>query len=385
MACGGNTVIHLACSYIPYEIPLAAGIPAARGIFEGPLPSMEGYLPRDFCPYARAFIRNYKDDTVVIAESCDAMRRVYDVLRYWNLARRVYFVDVPRTCNKDAVSFYAEELKRLAFRLIGSQKSLCQESKDLRKPQGLEELQELAELQGLSERLMLSMATMNEIRKEVSQVFRLVSKGQLSAAKGIEIAVGVNQALANPGLIEEPSAFVPGGILTQRIKEMTSKATSEIDPPNRSKRRIPVGVTGTCLLDPSLIECIENAGLDVVFIDSCIPLRTLDFIIDIKEKTDPFHVLAEAYLSKVPCPRMFKGTARIEHLYKLASDHGVKGLIYSAPKFCDQAYYDFIEIKHGLREMGMGYVLLLESDYGVGRTGQVLTRVEAFREILESV
>ncbi len=82
---------------------------------------------------------------------------------------------------------------------------------------------------------------------------------------------------------------------------------------------------------------------------------------------------------------MFKGTARIEHLYKLASDHGVKGLIYSAPKFCDQAYYDFIEIKHGLREMGMGYVLLLESDYGVGRTGQVLTRVEAFREILESV
>ncbi len=33
----------------------------------------------------------------------------------------------------------------------------------------------------------------------------------------------------------------------------------------------------------------------------------------------------------------------------------------------------------------MGYVLLLESDYGVGRTGQVLTRVEAFREILESV
>src|SRR5690606_32496236 len=97
--------------------------------------------------------------------------------------------------------FYAEELKRLAFRLIGSQKSLCQESKDLRKPQGLEELQELAELQGLSERLMLSMATMNEIRKEVSQVFRLVSKGQLSAAKGIEIAVGVNQALANPGLI----------------------------------------------------------------------------------------------------------------------------------------------------------------------------------------
>lgn len=82
---------------------------------------MEGYLPRDFCPYARAFIRQYGDnDVLAIAESCDAMRRVYDVLRYWNLAGAVHFVDVPRTYDPEAISFYAEELRSLATKLSAS-------------------------------------------------------------------------------------------------------------------------------------------------------------------------------------------------------------------------------------------------------------------------
>ena len=80
---------------------------------------MEGYLPRDFCPYARAFIRQYGDnDVLAIAESCDAMRRVYDVLRYWNLAGAVHFVDVPRPMTRK-LSFM-QELKGFASKLSDS-------------------------------------------------------------------------------------------------------------------------------------------------------------------------------------------------------------------------------------------------------------------------
>ncbi len=366
-------MIHLACSYIPYEIPLAAGIPAARGVFEGPLPSMEGYLPRDFCAYARAFIRKYKDDDVVaIAESCDAMRRVYDVLRYWNLAHTVYFVDVPRTHDPDAISFYAHELESLASQLLRSESSPCQE---------------------FSEKLMLAINCMNQIRKELSNVFRLVSERQLSAVKGIEIAVNVNQILAGFRSAQDSSEAVPcltqdfgPGVfdaLIERIKAMVSQTVSESAPLSQDRGRIPVGVSGTCLLDSSLIECVENVGLDVVFIDSCLPSRTFDFVVDTSATSLPFRALAEAYLNKAPCPRMFQGTERIQHLHKLALDHGAEGLIYFAPKFCDQAYYDFIEIKHGLKAKGSLPVLLLEGQYGSGKTGQVLTRVEAFREMLE--
>jgi benzoyl-CoA reductase/2-hydroxyglutaryl-CoA dehydratase subunit BcrC/BadD/HgdB len=369
-------LVYLSCSYIPYEIPLAAGMPATRGIFEGPLPTMEGYLPRDFCPYARAFIRQYGDkDMVAIAESCDAMRRAYDVLSYWNLAGAVYFVDVPRTYDPEAVSFYAEELKGFASKLSDSGTAPRDE---------------------FSERLTVAINGMNQIRKELSCVFDLASKRQLSAVKATQLAINVNQLLACFPSAEDPldpldpgpshtHNLAPGMFdsLIEQIERMIGQALSESSPFSQDRDRISVGISGTCLLDLSLIECIENAGLDVVFVDSCIPLRTYDFVVDSKTTCDPFYMLAEAYLRKAPCPRMFQGKERIWRLYELASDYGVRGLIYFAPKFCDQAYYDFIEIRHGLRSLGRLPVLLLEGQYGMGRTGQVLTRVEAFREMLE--
>ena len=261
-------MVHLACSNIPYEIPLAAGIHAARGVFEGPLPSMEGYLPREFCVYGRAFIRQYKDcDLVAIAESCDAMRRVYDVLRYWNLARAVHFVDVPRTRDPDAISFYAQELERFASRLLRSEAGPCR---------------------NFSETLILAIDCMNQIRKELSNVFDLVSQRQLSAARGIEIAVNVNQILAGFGPTEDCPEAMPCLTHDSRprptpamfdaviatVKELTSQTISNSAEASQDSARIRVGVSGTCLLDSSLIDCIENSGLDEVLIDSCLPSRT---------------------------------------------------------------------------------------------------------------
>jgi len=366
-------VVYLACSYIPYEIPLAAGMSAARGIFEGPLSAMEGYLPRDFCPYARAFIRQYGDnDVVAVAESCDAMRRVYDVLKYWNLARCAYFVDVPRTYDPEAVSFYAEELRGFASKLLDSVPLPCD---------------------SFPERLELAIKGMNRIRRELSGVFDLVSERQLLATKATQLAISINQLLACFPSLPDPSdsGFSPkhssaSGMfdnLIEEIKELINQALSE--PAHLRQRRsgIPVGVSGTCLLDLSLIECIENAGLDVVFIDSCLPSRTYAFYVDNETTSDPFYALAEAYLRKMPCPRMFRGKERIRRLHELASDYDAQGLIYFAPKFCDQACYDFIEIKHGLKSLGSLPVLFLEGQYGVGRAGQTLTRIAAFREMLE--
>ena len=336
---------------------------------------MEGYLPRDFCPYARAFIRQYGDfDVVVVAESCDAMRRVYDVLRYWNLAGAVHFVDVPRTYDREAVSFYAEELRSFAAWLSASGTTPGSE---------------------FLEKLKLATKGMNQIRNELSCVFDLVSKRQISAVSGIRLAISVNQLLADFPSTQnsaDPARHslrqdLGSGMfetIVEKIRGLTSQAVSESDSLRLARDRIPVGVTGTCLLDLSLIDCIDNTGLDVVFIDSCLPSRTYAFVVDNETACDPFYALAEAYLGKTPCPRMFRGKERIRRLHELASDYGARGLIYFAPKFCDQAYYDFIEIKQGLRSLCSLPALLLEGQYGAGKTGQALTRVAAFREMLES-
>ncbi|MEW6106713.1 MAG: 2-hydroxyacyl-CoA dehydratase family protein, partial [Bacillota bacterium] len=62
---------------------------------------------------------------------------------------------------------------------------------------------------------------------------------------------------------------------------------------------------------------------------------------------------------------------------------GVHGIVYFAPKFCDHAYYDFAELKRHVGESEGLPMLLLEGEYGSARSGQTLTRVTAFREMLE--
>ncbi len=370
-------MVYLSCSYIPHEIPLTAGMHVKRGIFEGPLPAMEGYLPRDFCPYARAFLRQYGDDhVVVIAESCDAMRRVYDALRYWSLAGAVHFVDVPRTHDAEAVSFYAEELRNFASNLMDSNAPLPAD---------------------FCENLKSAIGCMNRIRIGLAKVFDLLSERQVSAVTATRLAMSINQLVADfstsqdcadlePRQPRSKHVFAPSIIETivRKAEELIDKTLSEAHPLHPIGNRIPVGVTGTCLLDLSLLHCIESAGLDVVFIDSCLPSRTYAFTVDNESTSDPFYALAKAYLRKPPCPRMFRDDERIHYLHGLTSDCDARGLIYFAPKFCDQAYYDFLEVKHGLKSPGRLPVLLLEGQYGVGRTGQALTRIAAFREMLES-
>ncbi|MDD4337214.1 MAG: 2-hydroxyacyl-CoA dehydratase family protein [Firmicutes bacterium] len=104
------------CSYIPLELPLAAGLPGKRLFFTtSPSGSADSLLPRDSCPYSRALMRKYEPfDIQAIAGSCDAMRRAYDAVRYWDLARHVLYVDVPRTEDDGSVGYFAHVLRQTA-------------------------------------------------------------------------------------------------------------------------------------------------------------------------------------------------------------------------------------------------------------------------------
>ncbi len=79
------------------------------------------------------------------------------------------------------------------------------------------------------------------------------------------------------------------------------------------------------------------------------------------------------------------GDERILRLGALAArSGGAQGLVYFTPKFCDLGgYYRFPRNQARSEGDCRAAHLLLEGEYGAGRTGQLLTRAVAFREMLE--
>ncbi|MEW6228490.1 MAG: 2-hydroxyacyl-CoA dehydratase family protein [Bacillota bacterium] len=432
-------MVLTSCSYIPLEIPLALGIPAKRAFFEAPLASCEACLPRDFCPYAKAFIRQHSpEDILAIAGSCDAMRRVYDVLRHFGYAREVYFVDVPRTSSSDAVAFYAGILREFARYLIRVRNDMhrcssgCSPSSvtDIRDPM-------------FRDRLLATARSLNSLRMELARIFRLQGDGCVSGREAVEVALRVNENLARETAAEElkgalvpdeeafracqaiiesavpragRSGWAPGGCENGKAPEESQNERDEAHASDKRfrsagsatgrkrpeagvlRRRVRVGISATCLLEPVLVESLEDAGFSVVFIDSCLPSRMFNFSVpglgtcdstsnrsdeDARGNADVFQSLALGYLRKPPCPRLFAGHARTEHLKRLVASSGAQGLVYFAPKFCDLAYYDFSELKQVLGETGNLPMILIEGEYGSGKAGQTLTRAIAFKEMLE--
>ncbi len=348
-----------------------------------------GLLPRDFCPYARAFVRSFPPRQVVaIAGSCDAMRRAYDTLSYWKIADRVCFVDVPRTTDPGAVGYYAGELQRLASALREMGTEAATEDGCSRAPS------EEDSLQG-EDRLWLAIQLMDAIRRAMAQPIEAMRAGRMRASGVVRLALEINRILGAAG----------GDFTPERARDLACAVEEAIardcrdqcdqrdgrDRRRRNQRdesarraRVPVGVSGTCLLDLTLLESLEDAGCDVVFVESCSLSRSFDFRVgDARESSgDPFLALARAYLAKPPCPRMYVGAARAEYLTAQALGSGARGIVYFAPKFCDIAYYDFPEARAALRGAGIP-ALLVEGEFGAGAMGQVVTRVTAFREMLE--
>ncbi|QUL98261.1 MAG: 2-hydroxyacyl-CoA dehydratase [Candidatus Fermentithermobacillus carboniphilus] len=350
------------CSYIPIEIPVALGIPARRAFPRGQKPVAESYVPRDFCPYSRAVFSLAKEleDTsepglvLAIAGSCDAMRRVYDAVRmYGNVP--TLFVDVPRTGDDLAVGYFASVLRRFARELAAQSTGQAT---------GEEELEE---------RLWRAIRLLDDLRDVAKNYADMSSSSsqRLEMLFALERYLGMKdmedaERAGTDGLVEYlvSEGFVPG--------EM--KSLTEDGPP--------VILTGTYCLDTSMAEALDECGFKVAALDSCWGIRGLEPG-EVQDGGDPFLALAGAYLRKTPCPRILQKDARILALDKLLDDNpGIRGIVYYLPKFCDQGYYDYVEVKTFAKRKHLP-LLMVEGDYGAGKWAQTKTRLMAFLELLE--
>ncbi|NTW52516.1 MAG: hypothetical protein HGB22_08010 [Chlorobiaceae bacterium] len=133
--------------------------------------------------------------------------------------------------------------------------------------------------------------------------------------------------------------------------------------------------------DRRILDLVEDQiGARIVVEDHCSGLGA--FYHDTDEKIDPWQALANAYLDKAPCARQTPLSKRLDFSVQLASEYRVQGVIYHYLKFCPcygMAKNSFV---HRFQDLGLP-VLELASDYSLGDTGQIKTRLEAFVEVLK--
>jgi benzoyl-CoA reductase/2-hydroxyglutaryl-CoA dehydratase subunit BcrC/BadD/HgdB len=329
---------------MPEEVILAAGMIPRRIIPRARPSEADAHIHPNTCYYIKSLLAEglsgnaSSSDAFVIANSCDGMRRLFDLWNEYVDSVPALFIDVPKKKDADSIEFFASELQRLSDKLetdFGGAKLT-------------------------DERLNDAIATCNEVRTLVGEVHTLQrDKGSNVRGRAVfDLCLG--------------SAEIHPAEFADKLREFIFEASTAIDA--GEERR--VVLAGNVMYRPDLVDMIEDAGGRVVAVDTCLGVRHFDGLVK-EDAPDPMRALAERYLVEVSCPRMEGIDERTRRLQQLAIDCAADAVIYSTVKFCDLHLYDVPYMQDEFKRTGTPY-LYLENDYEWSGLGQMKTRVEAF-------
>ena len=346
----GGKVVGYFCSYVPEEIISAAGILPfrMRGTGSTETSLADTYLSAYNCTFARhcldlAFSGTYDFlDGVVVINSCDHVRRLYDIWRRKMRTPFVHLLTAPHLAGDEHVGWFRDELAILK--------------------EGLEKHFGVAIT---PEKLRESIRTQNETRKLQKQLYELRKEPSPPITGADTLGVVVT------------STAMP----KQPYNELLRRLLGELDGrEGESTYRARLLLVGSILDDPAYASVIEDLGGLVVTDSLCFGTRIFWNQVDEQAK-DPMEAIARYYLKeRPPCARMIGDhPRRLEFVREMLDAFKVDGVVFQRLKFCDLWGGEGYMLRRALREAGIP-VLSLEREYVLSGLGQLKTRVQAFLE-----
>ena len=166
--------------------------------------------------------------------------------------------------------------------------------------------------------------------------------------------------------------FLPAEEFTQQIAQLP-----RFD--RKSPQGVPILLSGIVPEPMELFDEIQAMGARVVADDLACGTRRL---YRPGHSDEPFSRMAERLLSAPPAPTRGSSIAeRVDHLKNLISQSGARGVLIYDPKFCEPELFDVPLIRKKLEAEGI-LVSYVEFEMGEPLSQQVLTRIEAFVEML---
>ncbi len=143
--------------------------------------------------------------------------------------------------------------------------------------------------------------------------------------------------------------------------------------------RIPILLSGIVPEPMTIFNALDQMGAAVVADDFAGCGRRL---YPAGQSDDPFTRMAERILAAPPdSTRGSAIEARLEHLTRMAQASGARGVVFYDVKFCEPELFYLPALRKGLKDAGIPS-LALEADLNDPLSHQVLTRLEAFVEMI---
>lgn len=346
------------CNYTPLEILASANVAPIRLLHVGSkkeIASGEIFTRSVYCDLTKSFIGGFMEDNplykaidkVYTFYTCDCMRKSAEVINNNFVPTTVF--NLPRmTWEEDSRKHYEDEMR--AFK---------------------KDLEELTGEKIDDEEIRKNIIRYNEAKAKLREISSY-RKGKYPLVDSSEYQDIAQSYFYLP--IEE--LLIQLDKILEQLKNAPENAGGE--------EVIRLMVTGGILAegDTKLTKIVEQEiGAKIVIEDSCSGYSP--FARDIVEDgSDVFEELARGYFGKAPCARMFPMEKRLDFTEELAKEYDVDGIIYYYLKFCPS--YSIGKDRFVKRFQNLNIpVLELASDYSSSDEGQIRTRVEAFKEVLE--
>jgi benzoyl-CoA reductase/2-hydroxyglutaryl-CoA dehydratase subunit BcrC/BadD/HgdB len=147
---------------------------------------------------------------------------------------------------------------------------------------------------------------------------------------------------------------------------------------------VPILVSGYVPEPSAVLETLNRAGAYVAADDYAAVGRRLPRAPGAARAQEPWGALLDRYWAAPPCPtRSADQGARMRHLEALAARSGARGVLLHLVKFCEPELFDVPAIRKTFAARGLP-VLVLEGELEAELAAQVVTRIEAFVEMLSA-
>jgi benzoyl-CoA reductase/2-hydroxyglutaryl-CoA dehydratase subunit BcrC/BadD/HgdB len=345
-------IIGVAYLALPEEIIHAAEmLPFRVSGNNEPLPMQlaEGYVLANNCSVLRGIWQQVLEDKypfldgMVNSPVCDGMRRLHD---NWLEYKALPYMDIiyyPRKATEDALQMYLTDLERWRERLSEFRGQRIRDNE-----------------------LKRSIALYNRTRELMQQFYELRKRDRppVTGAETLEMMTAA------------------GRMPREQYNELLEQLLEEI---KRSGREIKKGkrlmIAGNDIHNSNWIAAIEE--MDTVVVTDEMNIGTRYFWGKVDTSLPPMEGIARHYLFTRPQEAMIYQSNRFDHIFKMAKDYKVDGVVAEFVPYCAPLENDKPWLKKEMDKRGIP-VLELELEYCERPSGQTRTRVEAFLEMLQN-